>query len=106
MSIRYSIEDKARILKPIMNDGSWYTSEKVRMMDPMNKIPFDISSALSLLFKKGFLDRKESKRIYFPSARRKLPNRKYHGLWAYKFKDQFLKENHEQLIIDYGNSTK
>lgn len=86
-----------------MDSDEWFTSEKVRMLDATKQIKFNISNALSLLFEKGFLERKPSKRVYFPSARRKHPNKRYQGIWCYKFKKEFLQENHQQLKINYGN---
>lgn len=97
---RITLVEKVRALKKIMNDGSWYVSEKVRVMDPTGNIKFDISPALSLLYRNGYLDRKSSKRIYFNP--RRTGGRRYHGHYAYKFKDEYLKENHEQLKIEYG----
>jgi len=101
---RITLAEKQRLLKKIMNDGSWFPSEKVRMMDPMKEIKFDISAALSLLYRKGFLDRKDSRRIYYNRSKKLAMNRRYHGMYAYRFKKEYLEENHQQLIIDYGSS--
>ena len=84
-----------------MQDGSWFPSEKVRMLDPMNNIKFDISAALSLLYKNGYLDRKSAKRIYFTHGRAVPIRRRYYGLYAYRFKKEHLQEFHEQLKINY-----
>lgn len=104
MGERISLIEKVRIMKGFMSKDDWYTSEKIRMLDPMKKIKFCISSTLSLLYDKGYLERKPSRRIYFESARRLYPKRRYHGIWAYKFKPEFLSVNYEQLNIDYEYS--
>lgn len=103
--LKYSVTDKARILKRFMKNGDWFTSEKVRMFDATNSIKFNISAALSLLHQEGYLERKESRRIFWVGPRTPR-GRRYKGLWAYRFKPEFLAENHKQLNINYEDSTR
>lgn len=88
-----------------MRDGQWYTSEKVRMMDATKTIGFNIPAALSLLYDKGYLERKESGRIFWVGPYTPF-RRRYKGLWAYRWKPELLKENHQQLSINYEDSTR
>ncbi|OGS70465.1 MAG: hypothetical protein A3F91_15260 [Flavobacteria bacterium RIFCSPLOWO2_12_FULL_35_11] len=99
-----SIDTKAKkfydIVKPILIDGVWITSEQLyyRMSERViiqNK--FSVSTLLKTLYEKGYLDRTSAKRIYFNGKQKKT----YNGKYAYRLKSEIInpKENQIQLML-------
>lgn len=86
-----------------MQNGEWYTSERITIKS-LDRLSFNISSTLSLLYQKGYLERREKKRIYFkdPINRRQL----YKGKWAYRIKPELLTNNYVQKQIKFPNVAK
>lgn len=88
--------EKAHKCLVYMKDGGWYTSEMLKYIN-------NSSNILSFLYSKGFLERKEHRRIFFSRVTR-TKYKHFYGKWAYRFKHNFLVQNHKQLTIDYGYS--
>ncbi len=89
-------EDKFKILKPLIGNGEWYTSERI-VIKSSTIIDFAVSAALSLLYNKGYLERVEKKRIYFGDKINRT--QLYKGKWAYRIKPELLTQNYQQTKL-------
>ena len=92
-------ETKYQILKPSMVNGEWYTSERIAHRDKKSQVVINISNALAVLYQKGYLERKEKKRIYFGDNYNRT--KKYGGKWAYRIKPSLLSNQYVQSKINF-----
>ena len=95
-------EQKYQILKPFMENGEWYTSERISNKERKGDILLNISNSLATLYQKGYLERKEKKRIYFKDPINRT--KKYGGKWAYRIKPELLTQNHIQTKLNFDEA--
>jgi hypothetical protein len=94
-------ETKYQILKPFMTNGEWYTSERITLKNPY-AFTINVSSALALLYNKGYLLRTQKKRIYFKDPFNRTRN--YTGKWAYRIKPHLLTQSYTQTKINFDEA--
>jgi|ERR1035437_3070551 predicted transcriptional regulator len=98
LSIGTKVKKFYDIVKPILIDGKWITSEKLCYRIPDRVIEqnkFTCSTLLKTLYEKGYLDRTSAKRIYFGGKQRKT----YNGKYAYRLKEGIINPSINQLSI-------